>query len=73
MIGTTTGGAFNTKTPEGSMELFKELAMNSYQWYSFKTKLGKIAHVYNVDTIIALAVQMENLNKKIDGLMITKQ
>ena len=55
------------------MELFKEMAMNNYQWHSSKAKLSKPAHVYNVDAITALAVQVEILSKKIDGLLITKQ
>ena len=30
MIDAAVGGTLNAKTPEGSMELFKEMAMNSY-------------------------------------------
>ena len=62
----------NAKTSKGSMEVFEEMAMNSYQWYSSRAKLGKTTHVYDVDTVTTLAVQVENLNKKIDGLMVTK-
>ena len=72
MIDAAAGGTLNAKTPEGSMELFEEMTMNSYQWYSFRVKPGKIAHAYDVDTIIALAVQVENLNKKINELMVMK-
>ena len=48
MIDVAIGETLNAKTLEGSMELFKEIAMNSYHWYSSKTKLGKIAHVYDM-------------------------
>ena len=72
MIDATAGGTLNAKTPEGSMELFEEMAMNSYQWYSSRAKPGKTVHVYDIDTVIALVVQMENLNKNMDGLMVTK-
>ena len=72
MIDVVVGGKLNVKMLEGSMKLFEELAMNSYQWYSSRAKSSKIAHVYDVDTVTTLAMQMENLNKKIDGLMVTK-
>ena len=73
MIDIAIGGKLNAKMPEGSMELFEEMAMNSYQWYSSKAKLGKTTHVYDVDTVTSLVVQVENLNKNIDGFMVTKQ
>ena len=73
MIDTTTGGTLNANMPEGSMELFEEMAMNNYQWYNSKAKPSKTMHAYDVDTVTTLAVQVENLNKKIDGLMVTKQ
>ena len=72
MIDAVVGGTLNAKMLVGSMGLFKEMAMNSYQWYSSKVKPNKTAYVYDVDTVTALAVQVENLNKKIDGLMVTK-
>ena len=56
MSDTVTGGTLNAKTLEGSMELFKEIAMNSYQWYISRVKTGKTTHVYDVDTVIALIV-----------------
>ena len=62
MIDTVVGGILNAKMFEGSMELFEKMAMNSYQWYSSR-----------IDTVTALAMQIENLNKRIDGLMVTKQ
>ena len=58
--------------PEVAMELFKEMNMNSYQWHSSKAKSSKPAHMYDVDAITSLAVQVESLSKKIDGLTITK-
>ena len=73
MINAATRGTLNTKTPKGSMELFEEMAMNSYQWYNSRVKPNKTAHVYNIDMVTTLAVQVESLNKKITGLMVTKQ
>ena len=72
MIDTAVGGSLNAKTPEGFMELFKEMVMNNYQWYIYRAKINKTAHVYDVDIVTALAVQVENLNKKIDILMVTQ-
>ena len=40
---------------------------------NYKAKLGKITHIYDVDIVTTLAMQVENLNKKIDGLMVMKQ
>ena len=37
-------GTLNIKTPEAAMELFKEMAMNSYQWHSFRAKPSKPSH-----------------------------
>ena len=54
------------------MELFEEIAMNNYQWYSSRAKSGKTTHFYDVDIVTTLIVQVENLNKKIDELMVTK-
>ena len=73
MIDATVGGTLNAKTLEESVELFKEMVMNSYQWYNSRAKSNKTGHVYDVDMVMALAVQVVNLNKKIDGLMVIKQ
>ena len=56
MIDVATGGTLNAKTLNGFMELFEEMAMNNYQWYRSTAKLGKIAHVYDVNTITGLVV-----------------
>ena len=48
------------------------MEMNSYQWYSSEAKLRKLAHVYNVEVVTTLTVQVEALSKKIDGLLVIK-
>ena len=65
MIDTTTEGTLNNKTLEVIQELFKEMAMNSYQWINSWPKPSKLAHVYDVDVVTALAMQVEALSKKI--------
>ena len=65
-------GTLNTKTPKVAQELFEEMTMNSYQWYSSKAKPSKLAHVYDVDVVITLVVQVKALSKKIDGLSVVK-
>ncbi|MBN8124889.1 hypothetical protein, partial [Vibrio vulnificus] len=47
--------------------------MNNYQWYSFRSKSSKPAGLYDVDAITTLAVQVEILGKKIDGLSVKQQ
>ena len=56
MIEVAIGGTLNMKTLEVAMELSKEIAMNSYQWHSFRAKYSKLAHVYDVDAVTILAV-----------------
>ena len=72
MISMAIKGTLNTKTPEAAMELFEEIAMNSYQWHNFRAKSSKLAHVYDIDVVTAMAVQLETLSKKINGLAIAK-
>ena len=70
MIDVATEGILNTKMPKVAMDLFEEMAMNSYQWHSSRAKSNKLAHVYDVDVIITLAMQVEILRKKIDWLTV---
>ena len=70
MIDVVVGGTLNHKTLEAAQELFEEMAMNSYQWCPFQAKPSKLAHVYDVKAIIALAIQVEALSRKIDGLLV---
>ena len=72
MIDAAVRGTLNTKMPEVAMELFKEKAMNSYQWHNSRAKSSKLTRVYDIDAITALAVQVEILSKKIDGLAVTE-
>ena len=73
MIDKATRGTLNTKIPEVAIELFKEMAMNSYQQHNFRAEGNKPIYVYDVDAVIALVMQLETLSKKIDRLVITKQ
>ena len=73
MIDATIGGTLNNKTPKVAQELFKETAMNNYQWYSSKAKPSEPTQVYDVDTIVVFAIQVEALSRKIDGLPMIQQ
>ena len=68
MINAVTGGTLNTKTVIAAQEYFKKMVMNSS-----RIKPSKLAHVYNVDVVTALIVQVETLSKKIDRLSVIKQ
>ena len=72
MIDIAIRGTMNTKTPEAAMELFEEMTMNNYQRHNFRAKPNKPAHVYDVDAVVTLAMQVETLSKKIDKLTVTK-
>ena len=72
MINAVSERTLNTKTPEATQELFKEMAMNNYQWYNSRVKPSKPTHVYDMDAIIALTVQVKALHKKINKLSIIK-
>ena len=64
MIDILVRGTLNTKTPKVVMEIFEEMAMNSYQWHNSRAKHSKLAHMYNMDVVTALSVQVETLSKK---------
>ena len=51
MIDTTTRGTLNTKMPKATMDLFEEMAINSYQWHRSRAKSSKPAQVYDVDAL----------------------
>src|SRR5262249_18295836 len=70
MIDATVEGTLNNKTPEAAYELIDEMATNSYQWQVDCSTSKRPARVHNVDVVIALTVQIELLNKKIDGISI---
>ena len=65
MTNVTAKGTLKAKTLGGSMKLFKEMAINSYQWYSFNTKPSRPAQVYDMDAIVVSKIQVEALNIKI--------
>ena len=69
MIDSTLGGIMRTKTPE-HINLFKSMAMNSYQWNLIRVKQSKIAGIYDVDAVTALATQVQAMNKKLDWLAL---
>src|SRR5262249_47809071 len=70
MIDVASGGTLNNKTPEAAYELIDKMATNSYQWQVDCSASKKPVRVYNVNVVTALAVQIELLNKKIDGMSI---
>ena len=70
MIDSAVGGTLNSETPEAVQELFEEMVMNDYQWCTSQAKPSKLTNVYDMDAIIALAVQVETLSRKIDGLLV---
>ena len=72
MINPIVGGILNNKTLEVTQELFKEMAMNSYKWHSSKAKPNSPTYMFFVNAIIALAIQVETLSKKIEGLLVIK-
>ena len=49
------------------------MAMNDYQWYTSQAKPSKPTHVYDIDAIIALPIQVKTLSRKIDGLPVIQQ
>ncbi|XP_027342953.1 uncharacterized protein LOC113855505 [Abrus precatorius] len=44
--------------------------MNSYQWSSTRSKPAKSTGIYSLDVVTSLAMQVEALGKKIDGLSV---
>ncbi|XP_027357501.1 uncharacterized protein LOC113866902 [Abrus precatorius] len=70
MIDAAAGGTLNSKTLRVAQELFEEMAMNSYQWSFTRSKPAKSAGIYSLDAVTSLAMQVEALRKKIDGLSI---
>ncbi|XP_027351121.1 uncharacterized protein LOC113862214 [Abrus precatorius] len=70
MIDAAAGGTLNSKTPRAAQELFEEMAMNNYQWSSTRSKPAKSDGIYNLDAVTSLAMQVEALGKKIDGLSV---
>ncbi|XP_027351144.1 uncharacterized protein LOC113862248 [Abrus precatorius] len=70
MIDAAERDTLNSKTPRVAQELFEEMAMNSYQWSSTRSKPAKFAGIYSLDAVTSLAMQVEALWKKIDGLFV---
>ena len=56
MVDIAIKGILNTKTLKATMELFEEMAMNSYQWDNFRVKSSKPTHVYDIGAITTLVV-----------------
>ena len=72
MINAIVRGTLNNKIPKAAQQLFEEIAMNNYQQHSSKAKSNKPTHVYKMDAMTTLTIQVEALSKKIDGLSIIK-
>ena len=64
MIDAGARGTLNNKIPKVAQELFKEMAMNSYQWCTNQAKPSKPTHVYDVDVVTTLAIHVEDLSRK---------
>ncbi|XP_027351012.1 uncharacterized protein LOC113862053 [Abrus precatorius] len=73
MIDAAAGGTLNSKTPRATQELFEEMAMNNYQWSSTRSKPAKSTGIYSLDAVTSLAMQVETLGKKINGLSVNHQ
>ncbi|KAK5784132.1 hypothetical protein PVK06_038652 [Gossypium arboreum] len=73
MVDAAAGGTINNKTPEDAYKFIEEMSMNNYQWQVMRTKPMKTAGVYNVDSVTMLSIQVELLNKKIDGFLSSSQ
>ena len=73
MIDAAARGTLNNKTPEVAQELIKEMAMNNYQWHTVRSKPNKPAGVYDVDAVTGLAMQLDALSKKIEGMSMVQQ
>ncbi|XP_027348121.1 uncharacterized protein LOC113859587 [Abrus precatorius] len=73
MIDAAAGGTLNSKTPRVAQELFEEMAMNNYQWSATRSKSVKSAGIHSLDAVTSLAMQVEALGKKIDGLSVNHQ
>ena len=73
MIDAAAGGTLNSKTPEAAQDLIEEMAMNNYQWHTVRSKPTKPAGVYDVDAVTGLAIQLDALSKKIEGLSMVQQ
>ena len=73
MINAVARGTLNSKTPEATQELFEEMAMSDYQWCTSWAKSSKLTYVYDMKAIATLAIQVENLSRKIDELIVIQQ
>ncbi|XP_022851217.1 uncharacterized protein LOC111373002 [Olea europaea var. sylvestris] len=61
-------GALLSKTPNEAYALLDEIVTNSHQWPSERSSAKKVAGLYEVDPITALAAQMSSLTNQIAAL-----
>ncbi|XP_052489795.1 uncharacterized protein LOC128042488 [Gossypium raimondii] len=73
LIDAAVDSTLNNKTPEVAYEFIEEMALNNYQWQVMMMKPMKAAGVFNLDAVTMLSNQVEQLNKKIDGLYVSTQ
>ena len=66
MLDAASGGALWAKSYEEAYELIEMMAANEYQNSNQRLSQGKIAGILEVNTVTALAAQLEALNKKLD-------
>ncbi|XP_022855695.1 uncharacterized protein LOC111376916 [Olea europaea var. sylvestris] len=65
VVDSAAGGALLSKTLNEAYALLDEIATNSYQWPSESSSAKKVAGLYEVDPITALAAQMSSLTNQI--------
>ncbi|XP_022852858.1 uncharacterized protein LOC111374418 [Olea europaea var. sylvestris] len=70
VVDSAAGSALLSKTPNEAYALLDEIATNSYQWLSERSSAKKVASLYEVDPIIALAAQMSSLTNQIAELTL---
>ena len=69
-IDAAAGGALMGKSYDEAYDLLETMAANNYQWPSERLTQRKVAGMYEVDAMTALAAQVSALTKKIDSLAV---
>lgn len=65
MVDAVAGGILMAKTAKAAYTLLDDIATNSYQWPSERLGVKKVAGLYEVDPITALAAQVASLTSQI--------
>ena len=64
LVDASAGGTLNSKTHEGSLKLFEDMARNNYQWGNNRGK-QKVAGLYEVDLMTTIVAKMDALSKHV--------